>query len=725
MSKILTIQDYHIPIPEPRSKSEILFINEKKENQKWRRQEDFPDIWYDYNQKTKTFQAATLYDEDGILISLNEKDSLRLQSLLQRENYRRRYGVHAMINGKLIYIAPDYYYNLQWCQMKDLPEKYGRFRFIQNDLMIVYNWIKEIEWIYGLIVAKCKKSGVTQIFSGTYLNESTLYSGWELGAASKEYDHVVDVAMAYFFHAFDNLPFILQPRVKKRNEHEIIFGKPIEDVRSTKVRAKKDTVLNTRVFGAKTKASCFDGPVMRRAWGDEFPKWWEGSKVSPDVAFKKQSETVKIQQKKNGLLIYTSYMPEVVDRGFMEFRKIYKDSKLSKRSREDGPTQTGLIPFFMSGIDSNEDCFDEYGYCDRRKALMILNAENDSKADRESKLAHRKQYPRDENDAFESGGTSSTFNNLRLADCYREVDEAMSAGKKIYSGGVLRWKNSAWESGDVKRPEGSFCEVYFEEWTDDQRLHENKEDLFKFFQPLREELLNQVLRKNSKNLDNGFYCPLDDYIGVGSFDPTDYKLKSDVKVGSTNVGHSGYIEDPKLNVFGINGDDLFSEYAYRHENPDDTLEDVIKFIIFTGFYMIIEANKGWVITRLKDENLQNFLLLRDEKGNIRPYQEGDENKLVNTDANMIETYCRAINRYWAEPRPGGNKIDRMKTSPSLKVYEQAMTFDPTDTKRFDYVVSYGYWRVGIEVFTVYIYEQRKKNDYDGGVMKQIVSDLLD
>lgn len=723
---ILNIDDYKIPVPEPPvDTSEILFYKEKRENQKWRRQEDFPEIWYDYRKKTKTFQAVTRYDDEGILVSLDEKDSLELQRLLRRENKRRKEGVHAMINGKCIWICGDYYYNLQWCQMKDLPEKYGRFRFVQNDLLIVYNWAKVVAWIFGLIVAKCKKSGVTQIFAGAYLNEATLNEGWEMGLASKEYDHAVDVAMAYFFHAFDNLPEIMKPKVKKRNEHEIFFGNPVQDVRSTRVSKKGGAVLNSRVFAAKTKASCFDGPVMRRAWADEFPKWWEASHVSPEIAFMKQSETVKLQQKKNGLLLYTSYMPEVVDRGFLEYREIFKNSSIFKRTNDEGPTPSGLISFFMSGVDSNEDSFDEFGYCNKEKALMIINAENDSKKDRDSKLAHRKQYPRDKSDAFESGGTGTTFDNMRLAECNRELTAEIDSGVLPYKLGRVRWKNSVWEADPSKRPKGVFGPVYYDELTENDRLYpvEGKEPILKIFGELREELLNRVVLKNNRSIDNGDLAPLDDCIGAAAFDPTDYKLKKDVIQGSNNAAHGGYLDDPALDTMGISSDDLLFEYFFRHDNPDDTLEDLIKLIIFLGFYWIIEANKGWVVTKLKGEGLHNFLLLRQADGSIKPYREGDENKLINTTADSIEAYCRAINRYWAKPRAG--QKDRMKSSKSPDLYFQAMQFDPNDTKRYDLVVSFGYWRLAVEAFSVYLWEKKQNGDYDGGAMRQIAEDLLD
>ncbi len=329
--KIITIKDYNIQLPDLPDKSEVLFVNELPRNQYWRRQE-YPSYFHDFDpRKTKAFAKETYYNSDRELIALSEQDSLVVQRLLQTENKRRMYGVYMMINGKLEWCCPDYYYNLQWCQMKDLPEKYGRYRRVQNEFLTVYHWAKFQDWITAVIEAKCKKSGVTQIMSGAFLNEATYQEGFELLLASKEFDHAKDVAMAYLFHAFDNLPMIMKPLVRKRNLHEIIFGKPVDSVNTKTATKSPGKTLNTRISAQKTKPTCFDGPVVKRGWADEFPKWWEASKVSPQKAYTKMIETVKLQQRKNGLLIFTSYLPELCRyQGFYEFRNFGIHIQVSK-----------------------------------------------------------------------------------------------------------------------------------------------------------------------------------------------------------------------------------------------------------------------------------------------------------------------------------------------------------------------------------------------------------
>lgn len=150
--KIIQIKEYSIQLPDvPENKSEILFASELPRNQYWRR-EEFSKHFIDYNpKKTKPFAPETYYNTDGELMALSEADSLVVQRQLQLENKRRREGVYMMINGNLEWCSPSYYYNLQFCQMKDLPEKYGRFRRVQNEFLTVFEWCKFQRWITSLI----------------------------------------------------------------------------------------------------------------------------------------------------------------------------------------------------------------------------------------------------------------------------------------------------------------------------------------------------------------------------------------------------------------------------------------------------------------------------------------------------------------------------------------------------------------------------------------------
>ena len=128
---------------------------------------------------------------------------------------------------------------------------------------------------------------------------------------------------------------------------------------------------------------------------------------------------------------------------------------------------------------------------------------------------------------------------------------------------------------------------------------------------------------------------------------------------------------------------------------------------------------------LKKDGLVNFLLIWDQKKKIiRPYKQGDELILITTTSNMIDEYCRAISRYIRQLGAEEEGVDWLKQIKSVRLLMQLMDFDPLNTKVFDLVVAFGYWRLGIEAMA-YIKAERDKEQemYNNGMMSNLV-DLI-
>lgn len=724
----IEIGEHKVPLPPlPKDKSKILNIDKKDYDSVWSRVQ-FPDIWFDFNRDTKVYQKYTEYDQDDKLISLSVEDSKLLNRLQLEDLDRRMNGVHCKINDQIVWIAPDYYHNLQWCEMKDLPEKFGGFRWIQNDVMILWWAVRTLwhKWCAGLMVPKAKKTGITQIASGAFCNELTLNEGFEMGAASKEFDHAKDVFMAYFFHAFDNMPYIIQPDVRKRNLSEIVLGTPPRRAGSKSKFSQSEYDkydLNSRLKAYKTKSNCFDGPVLKRGFIDELPKWWESSSVHPDTVLTKNVEAVKIQDKINGQLLIGSYMPEIDDAGFYEFRDWVLKSKLKTANKITGRTNSNLIMFAMTAVESYESCFNRFGKCDQAKAYHSIKAELDGKVKLSDQMAFRRQYPRDENDMFDSGGRGTTFDNIRLAQAHRELTEQIENNATPYLYCRVQWQNKEWEEGVKKRPEGVFDNVQLIAITE-QELRDGKRDYFELrvkhhnLEQL-EPYFNQVFRRRNRHEEDDAYCPLDEstenYVpAVASWDPVDYVLKRDIIDGSTNAGYFGWLFDSRMDAKfkkPITRSPII-EYIFRHEDPDTDYENLVKLILLTGCRILVESNKQWVITKLKKDKLHHFLLVVYPDGIIREFKLNEDSKPVSATEERINNYIRAIKRFWREPKTEG-EVDYLKEAKSPILYEQAMNFDPKDTKRFDVAVAYGWYCVAYESFNQLLEDKEKD---EGGPM---------
>lgn len=701
------IGEHIIDIPEYVPGMDLINEGESDENSYWKVPET-PKIVLGIDENTRQYAEKTIWDKnEEKLISISQEDSITVRKFLEQDYYRRKNGVHMKNRDKIIWISPNYYFVLRWFKQNDIPiskkpSQLADFRLVQNDIMQLYDaHVLKDKDIAGLIIPKIKKSGITYLFAGAYLNEMTINRNMVMKAMSKDFDTAKQSIMAFIKYGLDNLPWVLCPTVSKSNVSEIEFSKPANNSKQT----KKNNYLNNNFRITKTKTAAFDGPVPIRAWIDEFPKVWKASKIKLDELFKKSLESVKFQTVINGKLLLTSYMPEEADSGYYDAIKICNDSLINTIPEGSRRTRSNLILHPLYGYESHPECFNKYGECNQDKARQLILAERKTKVTPTDLIAHKRQYPLDWNDMFGNIGADAAFDNYRIVPRHDELKIRDQQGIRDYKEGNLRWEVSSWEEG--KRPEKQFCKVYFEELTPKQ-IANGEVGSIKIFHDLEEiPALRHLLNKypEHKKNRNGLPCPDDNSTCISSIDPVDYKIASDVRQGSKNGSFGGFIQDLNMDNIAekaITNTPLF-EYNYRHEDPDRILEDMIKICIYWDSYMIIEGNKGWLYTEFKNHGLQNYLLVKQANGTITPWQDYKElhggNKMINTDEQMISIYMRAISRYIAAPKLGG--IDYLQIFNSKDCLKQLEEFDPLNTKRFDLAVALGYWRVGIESLSIY------------------------
>jgi hypothetical protein len=565
----------------------------------------------------------------------------------------------------------------------------------------------------GGFIAKAKKTGVTQLVSLAFLNESTMIREKRFSMMSKSHEDAKGTNMMLFQHALERLPMILKPRIKNITQSKVIFDKP----KANTVTGSMKQMLSAGTDGFKTfveavatKEDAFDGPKIWRGWCDEFPKY---KSPFPQQVFDKSSEAVKLQQEIYGKIFFTSYPPEDDTQGFFEAKKIYANSSLSTRNAL-GQTSTGLYKHFVSALNATEGTFNKYGKADQAKAFYLNDTDRkSSEHDRRALQRKKRQYPRNEKECWESGGSGSTFDNIRLSQRLTVIEEEANAGATHFREANIDWTN------------GFLSTVVITDITAEEKA-QGKDGNWRFYKTLRPEELNVPFRQDLRD-HLGNFTPDENTIACGAVDPTDYKEKKDVAQGSKNSIHVGLAEDTIRNTaFGeVASNVLFAEYFGRPEDPEELFDEVCKAIMLFGMYIIIEANKGWLVTKIKKVGLQNFLLLKDKKtGVIRPYIEGDELTLINTTDEMINEYCRAIARYLRKPNDG--EIDWLDYINSARLIEQLMNFDPMNTKIYDLVVSFGYWRLAVEALA-YVKHQREKERgyYSADMMQGIMERIID
>lgn len=724
-SNLIRINEEHVyKLPDfPISQEEVLYVKESRDNQYWRKQTDYPKIWFDYIPGfTKENSAATIYNQDDQLISISKEDTDLLVRLLNREMQRRRDGVWFMNNGELTYLTGNHYFFLQWAEMHGYINpatglSFGEYREFQRDLAYFVDLVENDPICAGGYIGKAKKTGATQFFSsGMYLNEATSIKEKRFTMMSKSLPDARDTNMMLFQHSLNALPMILKPMIKNQNLTKVIFDKPRTSTSGSMRQlllssASRGAGFKTSVEALPTKEDAMDGPKIYRAWLDEFMKY---KAPYPQNVFDKSSEATKLQHQIIGKQFLTCYPPEDNSKGYFQSKKLWYECAMDNLSAM-GQTQCGLYKHFMGALNATEGTIDKFGKADKGKAHFQNQSRRDAvKGNRGALQRLKRQYPETVKEMWESGGSGSTWDNIRIAAQIDHLETEEKLGAQFFRIGDLEWTN------------GFMSSVRIIEQTDEETLS-GKEHKWQFYTKLGPDDVNRPFKPGAqRDFDNNLMPDPNTPFG-GAVDPTDYKEKSDVVEGSKNsITVMSALDSVKNSRYAdmVTGT-LVAEYYYRDDDPDVTLDDVVKAILFFGMYVIVEANKGWLVTKLKKLGLQHFLLIKDKStGMIRPYQEGDELVLISTTTDMINEYCRAIARYIAKPYMDGD-IDWLKYIKSVRLLRQMMDFDPLNTKIYDMVVSFGYCRLAIEAMA-YVRQMNQERDdmYNPDLMKGILDKII-
>lgn len=712
-------------IPLPNKKDKIWFSDKKEPY--WNRTEfmkQFKKIFFEYIPSiTKHYQSRTEYDTDGVLVGLNEEDTNYIINTFIEEIRRRREGIYFQNGHETVYLTGDHYFVLVWGAMprhdKGIDgysgEKYyADYREFQRDFFyIIKHCHDNHKRIAGAIISKAKKTGITNCFWLYYLNRATINFDTNYGAMNIGQDVCAKTFRDYFLFALNKLPPIFRPDVKQKSEADgtIIFGKQFRNTKKAKLAINEsEDDLNSSIFCVPTKDKAFDVAVMAEIFFDEPTKY----KQSFGEIWRTNKESIKIQSKINGKAWIFNYTTGEDTDSFREAREIFKDSALSTSVNDPyGQTKSGLIKWHIPAFKSWEGAFDKYGRCDEKKAVREIQYERDrAKGNKRALQAIIRQYANDEREAWGSAGMGSVFDNIRLGKLEGDLDDKIKLSPvDLWIEGYLRWENQMWNLGlKNKRRQGEFCKVKFVPLTQSEKEEGVKGDIRIYGGMLSEAHQNIALKQGRDDMGN--LLPPDEFIYALGGDPTNYAAGSEVIEGSKNSSHvfsfPNPILDSQLRYAATNR--LKIEYFDRPELPDEAFEMYLKLIIWTGAISIVEANAPYVATKLMQEGLGYYMIVKNKETGAmcqwQPYlglpdQPDKKYQLIKSSANqsdkpILEAIIRVLKDYIHEPMDG--EFDYGATIEDIEWLRQMMGFDAEDTKIYDKVMSAGYGLLAIEVW---------------------------
>lgn len=711
-----------------KNKSEVLFVDNKPEDAYWRRitdKESFPDLWFDFvPYLTKLNQVATIYNQDGVLISLNEEDTKIINRVYVREMHRRLYGVFMKNKSDIIHLTGDHYFSLQHMKMYGVEGEYGSFWKFQAEIMYIIRHCWLSPDILGAFFAKPKKTGVTQLLVGYYLNKSTMTAQQQMGIMSKKGQDAVDTNMMFFFHAFDSLVSAFKPRVSNRAEATGMINFAEKAYRGndlSKMKSGDGGFLNTKVMAVPTKPAAFDSPLIHDAWFDELPKTYKESKIEPKKIFDTNKEAVKIQSRFNGRVWISSYANEENDIGHEQTKNIYNESKLD--TMQYGRTGSGLICHHIPAFNANIECIDKYGDCDQPKAIEITNRErNRLKKDKKAYNDALRQYSFDEKEYWGSSGFSVVFDTVGISEVKFELEkEIRESPIPLWEEGNLVWTNPMWEIGKKdKRPPKVFCPVRFVPLTEEEKLS-GKSGKIRMFKGIPYDQQNYPLRIGIDEVGN--LLPPSKFKYFSGVDGTQYADSDDVEDPSMQSSFVINMHDDKKNSMhrDIVTKVPIYEYNARPDLAEEAYQDVVKQIIFFGCLTVVEANAPHIYTRLKNEGLTNYMIVKHKEGYFCRWTnrlEDNEYTGVKRSKNqaqneLMETIIELIKHYTY--RGDGFEMQYTRKIKSVELLDQFCNFKVEDTRKYDRVMSFGYCLLAYETYRAELSVPRVEELNDGAV----------
>ena len=721
LGKFKIIGEHAVALPSlPTTKRDIFFYDLPSKDQYWQRDiliKQYRQIWFDFIPNfTKMYQSATIYNQDGFLVSLNDADSDYVDSIYLQEKDRRISGVWFFNNGEPTWITGDHYWFLMYARMQrhDGRGLYADYREFQADYAHLVHHCCVSHNILGLFCSKPKKTGITNFhWSGVYGNRSMLYANKNFGYMNIQQQQAAKTFNDYFMYSYNGIISPLRPAYKNLSEVEgtIVFGDKTykNPKKARRPQTDEDDSLNSSVFCVPTKAKAFDVAVMAHICFDEPTKY----KESFAEIWRTNKEAVKIQSKINGKAWLFNYTPEEDSQSFREARDVFWDSELRTITESSqGQTKSQLICHHIPAYASWEGAFDKYGKCDERRASKEIEFErNKVKSNPRSYQAIKRQYANDKKEAWVSGGAGSLLDNIRLTDILTDIEEEERVSPvPSYVNGHLKWTNELWNINRNLRKKGQFCPVKFVPLTPEE-ISKGEEGSIREYFPVPQKIQNIALKYGRDEWENLIAPP--EFFNVLGADPVQHAAASEIIEGSKNSYHvMNRANEATDSLYGkVVTKIITHEYFDRPESPDDAFEDLLKLIIYTGALSAVEANAPYCATRLMEEGLGNFMLVKDENGIMTIWKRhmglaNEEDKTyhllrtvvgTNTKDSTKEDFVRLIKEYIRVPEPGGK--DYGKAIKSSRLINQLMNVDIVNTKIYDMFMSFGWNLLADEVYS--------------------------
>ncbi len=546
------------------------------------------------------------------------------------EQFKRRDEGH-WFNNKSVdtYITGAHFMYLQWSKI-DVGQP--DFREANRLFFIFWEACKADTRCYGMCYLKNRRSGFSFMSSAETVNLATISSDSRFGILSKSgsdakkmfTDKVVPISVNY--------PFFFKPIQDgmDRPKTELAYRIPASRLTRKSIQARKSTEtlegLDTTIDWKNTGDNSYDGEKLKLLVHDESGKWERPDNILNNWRVTKT--TLRLGSRVIGKCMMGS-TSNALDKGGANFKKLYGNSKVTKRNRN-GQTASGLYSLFIPMEWNYEGFIDEYGmpvfdtpaekttgpHGDAIDIGIVEHWDNEAdglKGDQDALNEFYRQFPRTEEHAFRDETKNSIFN---LAKIYEQIDY----NEDLRNTAVITTGSFSWENG-VKDTKVLFSP--------------NPQGRFKISWVPNGALQNKQITKN------GVKYPGNEH--MGAFGCDSYDISGTVGGNGSKGALHGLtkfsMEDAPPNSF-------FLEYIARPQTAEMFFEDVLMACVFYGMPLLCENNKPRLLYYFKRRGYRGYSMNRPDKlWNKLSVAEKEIGGIPNSSEDIKQAHAAAIESY--------------------------------------------------------------------------------
>ena len=650
MGESIELHGLLVVLPKKPKRSEILFHDQPKSMQLWRRipmPEELQKIrsmdeWYE---KPSEFRR-------------------KFSGFIEGEFERRRNGVWFYNDGVPTYITGRHYMFLQWSKIDIGFPSYLAF---QREIFLHMAACEADPRCIGQLYTKCRRSGYTNVCSSVLVDEATQVKDKLLGIQSKTgKDSQENIFMKKVVPIFRSYPFFFKPIQDGTTNPrmELAFREPSKRITKKNKTSQKGDALNTIINWKNTTNNAYDGEKLHMLYLDEAGKWEKP--VDIREAWRIERTCLIVGRKVVGKALVGSTV-NPMDKGGEEYKTLWEDSNPNERNAN-GRTKSGLYRIFIPAFEALEGFFDQYGNPvmeDPESAVLGIDDEQIDigaktylKNERESLKSDPselnevvRQFPFTEEEAFRDSIEGSLFN---VGKIYQQIDH----NNDLYPSPVVRgnfmWKEKDKEVIFSPDPNGRFRVSWQPEPSDRNKVVE----------------------------DRGKKKPGNAHVGVGGVDSYDLDQTVDGR-GSKGALHlyNKFNMQAPANMFVV-------EYASRPDLANIFYEDVLMAAFYYGYPLLVENNKYGIVRYFESRGYDSYLLDRPDflkAGSTSTKTKG----IPSNSQDVIQSHAQAIEAYIHDHVGENIESGEMGNMYFNRTLEDWIGYKITNRTKFDLTISAG------------------------------------